>query len=160
MEVLVDRVVADHRTEQRRLVPDRRQAKAIKLPIAREPDAESWLRAARLARLDTPPAPGLHPNLAELYRRKVAALAQALEEPAARDEAIALLRGLVERVDLHPTTEGLDIEVTGAITGTIKLPSPAGGREIDHFVISAKRVAGARSSLPKSAAVGPTPTEA
>jgi hypothetical protein len=96
---------------------------------------------------EPPPAPRLHPNLAELYRRKVAELAQALEEPASRDEAIGLLRGLVERVELHPTDDGFDIEVTGAIAGMIALPSPGEGREIEHFVISAKRVAGARNHL-------------
>jgi hypothetical protein len=76
---------------------------------------------------ETPPAPRLHPNLAELYWRKVTELAPALEEPTSRDEAIGLLRGLVERVELHPTAEGLDIEVTGAIAGMIALPSPGEG---------------------------------
>jgi hypothetical protein len=43
------------------------------------------------------PAPRLHPNLAELYRQKVANLQEALADPATRTEALNILQGLVER---------------------------------------------------------------
>jgi hypothetical protein len=45
-----------------------------------------------------PPAPRLHPNLAEIYRRKVADLQAALAEPGTQTEALEILRGLIERV--------------------------------------------------------------
>jgi len=45
-----------------------------------------------------PPAPRLHPNLAELYRRKVADLQTALADPNTQTEALEIPRGLIERV--------------------------------------------------------------
>ncbi len=41
----------------------------------------------------------LHPNLAELYRKKIADLRLAVTDPATRSEALEILRGLVERVE-------------------------------------------------------------
>jgi DNA invertase Pin-like site-specific DNA recombinase len=90
-----------------------------------------------------PPAPRLHPNLAELYKRKVAELAAALTDPGTRDEAISIIRGLIERVELHPTEDGFDIDFLGEIAAMIALPEPGVRRDIDHFRVSAKRVAGA-----------------
>jgi hypothetical protein len=52
---------------------------------------------ARLARApDAPAIPRLHPNLAEVYRRKVADLEAALNMPEERAEAHAGLRGLID----------------------------------------------------------------
>ena len=47
---------------------------------------------ARLAAADAPP-PLLHPEMAELYRRKVTTLARALEHSEPRPEASEALRG-------------------------------------------------------------------
>ena len=44
----------------------------------------------------------IHPNLAELYRQKVAALEEALNRPEDRDEAHAALRGMVDQVIINP----------------------------------------------------------
>src|SRR5262249_8482925 len=90
-----------------------------------------------------PPAPRLHPNLAELYKRKVAALAAALKDPNTRDEAVTIIRSLIERVELHPTKDGFDIDFFGEIAAMIALPEAGMRRDIDHFRVSAKRVAGA-----------------
>ena len=49
------------------------------------------------------PAPSpvrLHPNRAKLYRQKVADLGTALDDPAMREDAIEILRGLIDRVVL------------------------------------------------------------
>jgi hypothetical protein len=54
-----------------------------------------------------PPAPRLHPNLAEVYRRKVADLQTALADPKTQTEALEILRGLIERVVLHPASGNL-----------------------------------------------------
>jgi hypothetical protein len=40
-----------------------------------------------------PPAVRLHPNLAELYARQVAALHKALADPATRNEALEITGG-------------------------------------------------------------------
>jgi hypothetical protein len=57
----------------------------------------------------------LHPNLAEIYRGKVADLQAALAEPATQTEALEMLRGLIERVVLHPAETGFEIELTSGI---------------------------------------------
>ena len=92
-----------------------------------------------------PPAPRLHPNLAELYRRKVTELENALSDPGSRDEALTILRGLIERVDLHLSDDGFDVDFHGEIANLIALPSPSRRANIDHYRVSAKRVAGARN---------------
>lgn len=47
----------------------------------------------------------IHPNLPELYRRKVAALQQALGDEATRAHAVELIRSLLDRVEVHPSQE-------------------------------------------------------
>ncbi len=67
------------------------------------------------ARLAAPeePKPLIHPNLAEVYRRKVAALNEALEDDATRDEAMDQIRSLIERITLTPEEGGLRIDLKG-----------------------------------------------
>lgn len=80
------------------------------------------------ARLATPASPPvrLHPNLAQLYRDKVAELHVALSDPELRAEALELIRGLIERVELHPDEGGYRIELVGEITNM--MCSPPGRR--------------------------------
>src|SRR6266478_8044297 len=73
------------------------------------------------ARRGLPPAPRLHLNLAELYRRKVADLQSASAEPGTRTEALEILRGLIERVVLHPVEKGFEIELIGEIAAMVDL---------------------------------------
>ncbi|WP_281281802.1 recombinase family protein [Paracoccus gahaiensis] len=62
---------------------------------------------ARLAEIEaalSAPAPSpvrLHPNLSEMYRRKVAALAATLSDPEIRTPALETIRGLIEVVTVH-----------------------------------------------------------
>jgi site-specific DNA recombinase len=49
------------------------------------------------------PAIRLHPNLADVYRRKVEALQEAVADPATGTEALEAVRGLIERVVVTPT---------------------------------------------------------
>ena len=65
-------------------------------------------------------APRLHPNLAEIYRKKVDSLQEARSDPETRSEAIEILRGLIE-------------------------PSGPEGRKIGPYRSSVKVVAGARN---------------
>ncbi len=64
-----------------------------------------------------PAAAIIHPNLPQLYRRKVEQLHQALLQPDTRAEAAEVLRGLIEQIRLIPEGEHLAIELYGTIAG-------------------------------------------
>ncbi|WP_454887387.1 recombinase family protein [Sphingomonas oryzagri] len=66
------------------------------------------------ARMEATPAdtPDIHPNIAEVYRRKVERLAEALNHPAERDEAADAIRGLIERVTLTPGPKRGQVDAT------------------------------------------------
>jgi hypothetical protein len=59
----------------------------------------------------------VHPNLPELYRRKVSELEQLLEAGTERDEARDLIRSMIDRVVLTPrkTASGLDATLYGEL---------------------------------------------
>jgi site-specific DNA recombinase len=104
-------------------------------------------RKAMLAADDGFPAASsvrLHPNLSGLYRQKVAALQQSFEDPSTRDEAIGLLRGLIESVRLTPKGEGLEIELMGDIARMVELPANASCSNLERDLMrsSVKVVAG------------------
>ena len=126
--------------------------------LQRQLDELENRKAELTARLAEPhrPQPRLHPNLAELYRAKVADLRAALTgEGADRAEAFELLRGLIERVTLRPaeTESGYELELTGDIARMVELGSgnkkaaPVGAAVQEAFSSSVKVVAGARFEL-------------
>jgi site-specific DNA recombinase len=92
----------------------------------------------------------LHPNLAALYRRKVAALQDVLESDATRTEAVEIIRSLVDKVIFRSTPEagGLEVELVGDIAGMVHLAqksnknSPVSRAVHDEFTRSVKVVAG------------------
>ncbi len=93
----------------------------------------------------TAPAPRLHPNLAEVYRRKVAALVETL----ARDDAAEIreqVRGLIECIVLVPADGGLRVDVRGELATILMLASSGNkegaDREIDALCGQVKMVAG------------------
>jgi site-specific DNA recombinase len=55
----------------------------------------------------------LHPNLAGMYRQKVAALEQALADPEIKAEAAEIVRSQIERITLTPGEDGLDVHLYG-----------------------------------------------
>jgi site-specific DNA recombinase len=63
----------------------------------------------------------LHPNLAQVYRQQVEQLHQALDHPEIRDEAVQVLRGLIEHVSIRPADNGLEIEIVGEIAKMVEL---------------------------------------
>jgi site-specific DNA recombinase len=69
------------------------------------------------------PAVRLHPNLAQIYRDKVARLHEELNRPELREEASAAIRSLIEEVRLVPTDGKLEIELAGALAGILALTS-------------------------------------
>ena len=71
-------------------------------------------------------APRLHPNLAELYRRKVANLRETLRDPKLRDEALDLLRNLIDQVVMRPIEDGFEIELVGDIAQMVECANSQG----------------------------------
>ena len=74
--------------------------------------------AAAIARAPTP-APRLHPNLAEIYRRKVIRLREELNRSGLRAEAAQALRGLISQVRLIPEDGHLGIELAGDLAAIL-----------------------------------------
>ena len=115
-----------------------------------------------------PPAPILHPNLAELYRRKVENLQASLNNPECRTEAAEIIRSLVESIKVRNHDDGIEIELIGEITNMIEaaqtanLKGKAASKEaasLKNYRSSVKVVAGARYQrfrTPISAFVIPT----
>ena len=64
--------------------------------------------------------------LAELYRRKVESLHEALNAKDTKAEATEILRGLIEAINVRPTEHGLEIELVGNIVNMLKLPGKGG----------------------------------
>jgi site-specific DNA recombinase len=95
----------------------------------------------------------MHPNLAEVYRTKVAGLQEAITSSPDNAGVLERLRDLVDRVDIGPGTDRDQPEIilTGALAAMLKLTIPettalaACGH--DFFLRSIKVVAGARNRL-------------
>jgi len=101
---------------------------------------ESQLSAAEA------PAPRLHPNLAEVYREKVAQLAEALMKDDAA-EARERVRALVEAIVLVPENGRLNIEVRGELAAILPLTNGAKTGDAAILGQQVKMVAGTRSPL-------------
>ncbi len=65
--------------------------------------------------------PALHPNLAEVYRERVAALHEALADPATKDEAFSIIRTLIDEVRPVPEDGQLRVEIRGALAAILAL---------------------------------------
>ena len=93
----------------------------------------------------------LHPNMAEVYRAKVARLVDALNDEHDRTEAAEVLRGLIDRIVLTPKEEdgrqSLSIDLEGALAGVLALATndkrPLAGSGLSEITL----VAGARNRL-------------
>ncbi|HIC23153.1 MAG TPA: serine recombinase, partial [Planctomycetes bacterium] len=89
-----------------------------------------------------PPTPILHPNLAELYRRRVEALHASLSTDDCRTEAAEILRGLIEAIKVRISDDGLEIELIGEIVNMIDLAQTA-----PHKGIAVRKEAAALARL-------------
>ena len=69
---------------------------------------QELLRAA----LKEPPASivRLHPRLADMYAEKIQDLERSLNDPEIREEAAEVFRSLIERIELHPGSEGKSVD--------------------------------------------------
>ena len=97
------------------------------------------------------PKPRLHPNLAEVYRQKVAALHEALAAEDGGHEVREALRALVEAVVLVPDDGRLAIEVRGDLAAILALGQAQATRPSRRvaadLLVQVKLVAGARCHL-------------
>ena len=59
--------------------------------------------------------PRLHPNVAAVYREKIAKLREALNAEDTRTEAAEMIRGLIEEIRLVPEEGRLRIELSGEL---------------------------------------------
>lgn len=101
-----------------------------------------------------PPAPVLHPNLSELYKRKVERLHETLNDPNYRTESAEVLRSIVHRINVKPTGRGsVEIDLIGEIVNMINLAqasnqktaAPSEATVHEDYRSSVKVVAGARN---------------
>ncbi len=101
-----------------------------------------------------PPAPILHPNLAELYARKVEDLHAYLNGTDNRTEAAEILRSLIESVGVRNLNDGFEIELVGEIVNMVELAQSAANKEktapseaasLGVYRSSVKVIAGARN---------------
>jgi site-specific DNA recombinase len=74
-----------------------------------------------IAKLQTAPQQNvlLNPNMAEIYRQRVAVLHQALEAPDGNVEAIEAVRSLIDRIAVTPTAGKLTIDLYGEIAAIL-----------------------------------------
>ncbi|HSI99823.1 MAG TPA: DNA resolvase [Patescibacteria group bacterium] len=87
-----------------------------------ELEAEKAMLQERLAAAPDPPKVRLHPNLAGLYREEVAALEQALTDPAIKAEAAEIMRSHIQRISLAPNDQGtLDNHLYGNLARILEL---------------------------------------
>jgi site-specific DNA recombinase len=76
----------------------------------------------RLAAAPELPKVRLHPNLAGMYREKVAALEQALADPEIKAEAMEIVRSQIEQITLTPSAGGgLDVHLYGDLACILQL---------------------------------------
>ena len=83
-----------------------------------------------------------YPSLAEVYRQKVAALQDALADPATRTEALEILRSLIDRVEIRAAESGFAIELVREIANMVRLSAGAESLTKEPYRSSVKLVAG------------------
>jgi site-specific DNA recombinase len=87
-----------------------------------ELEAEKAALEERLAAAPELPKVRLHPNLAGMYRKNVAALEQALADPEIKAEAMAIVRSQIDRITLTPGEDGgLAVELYGDLARILQL---------------------------------------
>ncbi len=107
------------------------------------------------ARLKEPPASvvRLHPRLAEVYAEKIEDLERSLNEPDIKEEAADVLRSLIDRIELQPSSEGKGVGAVlyGDLAEILALCAPTDRKaELPRTAVPGSQlsvVAGARNHL-------------
>ena len=87
-----------------------------------------------------PSVPVLHPNLAVLYRRKVAELTSALGHPQDQDEAVTIIRSFLDNFVVESAVEGFRVEFVGEIANMIKIPHGNAAMNIEKCEIAVSKL--------------------
>ncbi len=101
---------------------------------------------ATLAELDAPAIIALHPTIAAAYRREVERLDELLADPEGRDEAVPLLRAMIERLTITPgaLARTVNIELAGRLSAMLAI---AAGRPVPApITLQVERVKGIEPS--------------
>jgi len=88
------------------------------------------------------PVPRLHPNIAALYRERVASLHEALNAEGTRTEAAEHIRGLIEEIRLVPEKATLRIELFGQLAALLNLANQhprSGGTRVPVTLVAGVR---------------------
>jgi site-specific DNA recombinase len=96
----------------------------------------------RDAAMPAPPPVTIHPNAAEIYRRKVAELAAALAEPGTRSEAAEALRDLIDEIKITPEGDGNAVELVGELAALLHAGGSKNAASIKEAAHSGLLVAG------------------
>jgi site-specific DNA recombinase len=100
-------------------------------------------RLVELTRDQVEEPPMLHPGLAEVYRRKVAKLTEALNKEELRPEAAEMLRSMIQAIRLVPEHGELTIELVGELAGILALTKEKSPRPVGPGARQLTLVAGA-----------------
>lgn len=122
-------------------IADGMPARALKDELSALEARENALQA-RLSTVALDPTVLLHPNLPELYRRRVEGLETALSGATADPETMEAVRALVEKVVLTPHDGKLVIDLHGEIAAFLQISASGKARNAHEQL---KVVAGARS---------------
>jgi site-specific DNA recombinase len=152
---VAERLTAEHATVERKLrkivdaIAEGVPARTLKDELLALEQRQEELQA-KLESATATPQLLLHPNLAELYRRKVADLHAALQREETRVEAAEIVRSLIDAITLTPENGHLRIDLTGQLAGILALASdskkPATGVGDGLLAVEQiKLVAGARN---------------
>ena len=76
----------------------------------------------RLAEAPSPP-PLLHPNMAELYRQKIATLHESLQNEVSRTQTVEAIRSLITRIRLIPENGEVGIFLEGDLAAMLGFAS-------------------------------------
>ena len=75
-----------------------------------------------------PPTPvRLHPALAELYRKKVTDLQEAIHDPGLRTESVQMIQSLIDRIVIFDGPNGPEVELIGNIAAMVEVAQSSGG---------------------------------
>ncbi len=111
-------------------------AEGLRTPGLKEKLEDLEARVATLDKALAAPAASpvrLHPNLSELYRRKVTDLATTLKDPMIRTRSLEVVRGLIERVTVRVEDGGdVTLDLEGALSAMLDLAQPGAVRDLDR----------------------------